>query len=78
MCSADNSVLNCKIWYENGNKKSNHHHHFFLFLWDIFALLDPDPDSDPKPCYFSHPLIIQAVFRIREYFRSDPDPSIDP
>ncbi len=29
---------------------------FFLFLWVIFALLDPDPDpatqinADPKPC----------------------------
>jgi hypothetical protein len=38
MCSADNSVLNCKIWYENGNKKSNHHHHFWL--------TDPDPALD--------------------------------
>ena len=25
-------------------------HYFFLFLWVIFALLDPDPDRDPQPC----------------------------
>jgi hypothetical protein len=33
---------------------------FFLFLWVIFALLDPDPDPatqinadpDPKPCRY--------------------------
>jgi hypothetical protein len=24
MYKADNSVYSCKIWYENGNKKSNH------------------------------------------------------
>jgi hypothetical protein len=24
--------------------------HFFLFLWVVFALLDPDPDPDPACC----------------------------
>jgi hypothetical protein len=26
MSYADIIVKNCKLWYENGNKKSNHHH----------------------------------------------------
>jgi hypothetical protein len=39
-------------------KKHENSGFFFLFLWGIFALLDPDPDPathinadpDPKPC----------------------------
>jgi hypothetical protein len=42
---------------------------YFLFLWAIFALLDPDPDPatqikadpDPKPCGANLPMRVPPI-----------------
>ena len=63
MCSADNSVLNCKIWYENGNKKSNH----LKKKEDIFERLEW-----LKTCFdaFSHtPRPPETFFQKRYFYR---------
>jgi hypothetical protein len=41
---------------------------FFLLLWVIFALLDPDPDSEPEIGYGSTDLIESG-------YNPDPDPN---